>query len=417
MTLQELIAGLFGGQGSMQPAPVAGPTPNDLIMKSLGAGSPAPVSAEMPRADSTRVTQTGLAPVAPNPPPKTNAAPEQTSSHSALLPQSVPDPGVFDRMGALAEGYGGGGLIGGIANMMMAPDAQVRARREALAQNNRTFQVLRKQGLPEDDAAMLIGNPKLLQEVLQSKYKQPERQIKEVFDEATGRKRMGSIDPATGDYLPVGGLEAQAPGSVGNGPFKDTKERAGVEEGLRKEVTAVTKDWSVIRDAHAKIKAVGAQPQSPASDMAIVFGIMKLYDPNSVVRESEYATAENAGAAPDKVWNLYNKIKEGYRLTPAQRADFLGQADVLAQSQAQRTKQVMEHYKGIAERLGVDVRNVILDDPDAVGGIGQKPPQGPPPAAPAAAAPDRAPQPGAVMDGYRFKGGDPANPQSWERVQ
>lgn len=28
-----------------------------------------------------------------------------------------------------------------------------------------------------------------------------------------------------------------------------------------------------------------------------------------------------------------------------------------------------------------------------------------------------APQPGAIEDGYRFRGGDPANPESWERVQ
>jgi hypothetical protein len=28
-----------------------------------------------------------------------------------------------------------------------------------------------------------------------------------------------------------------------------------------------------------------------------------------------------------------------------------------------------------------------------------------------------APKPGDVQDGYRFKGGDPASPDSWEQVQ
>jgi hypothetical protein len=40
-------------------------------------------------------------------------------------------------------------------------------------------------------------------------------------------------------------------------------------------------------------------------------------------------------------------------------------------------------------------------------------------ATPGAAAPagaPKGPRPGTIQDGYRFKGGDPANPSSWERV-
>jgi hypothetical protein len=45
--------------------------------------------------------------------------------------------------------------------------------------------------------------------------------------------------------------------------------------------------------------------------------------------------------------------------------------------------------------------------------------KGAPGAAPAGAAPagaPKGPRPGTIQDGYRFKGGDPANPTSWERV-
>ena len=47
------------------------------------------------------------------------------------------------------------------------------------------------------------------------------------------------------------------------------------------------------------------------------------------------------------------------------------------------------------------------------GGGGQPAPQPPP----AASAPQGAPSVGAVQQGFRFKGGDPANPASWEKVQ
>jgi len=48
----------------------------------------------------------------------------------------------------------------------------------------------------------------------------------------------------------------------------------------------------------------------------------------------------------------------------------------------------------------------------SAGGMGG----GTPPAPPAAAAPSASPRPGTVEDGYRFKGGNPADPNAWEPV-
>jgi len=39
-----------------------------------------------------------------------------------------------------------------------------------------------------------------------------------------------------------------------------------------------------------------------------------MLDPGSVVRESEFATAQNAAGVPDQVRNMYNKVLSGTRL-------------------------------------------------------------------------------------------------------
>ncbi len=73
----------------------------------------------------------------------------------------------------------------------------------------------------------------------------------------------------------------------------------------------------------------GASLNSGVGDIAMVYGYMKLLDPTSVVREGEFATAEQVGGAAEKFLGLYNRLVSGERLTPEMRAQFIDGAESL----------------------------------------------------------------------------------------
>lgn len=167
-------------------------------------------------------------------------------------------------------------------------------------------------------------------------------------------------DPRTGQE--TGRLSAGQDPALG--PFKDMKQRADVEESLRREVTSAAKEYNTIKDAAGQLDAISKAP-SAVKDIAMVFSFMKILDPNSVVRETEYATAAKAAGLDDRFVNYITKIQNGQFLTPEQRQDFLGTAKTLAQSREQGYRQNIDRYRGISQRTGVDPRNVLPDEPTA----------------------------------------------------
>jgi len=146
------------------------------------------------------------------------------------------------------------------------------------------------------------------------------------------------------------------------GPYKDAKQKADVEEGLRKEVTQHAKEFNTVNDAAQQLDAISRTP-SAAKDMAMVFAFMKILDPNSVVRETEYASAARAAGLGDRIEGYITKIQSGQFLTPEQRLDFLNTAKSLASSKQQGYQQTLDRYRDIAGRVKVDPRNVVPDGP------------------------------------------------------
>lgn len=119
-----------------------------------------------------------------------------------------------------------------------------------------------------------------------------------------------------------------------------------------------SKDFYTSRDAYNRILASASDP-SAAGDLALIFSYMKVLDPGSTVREGEFANAQNAGGAWDKVGALYNKVANGQRLTESQRKDFTNRATKLFESQKKTQEGTVKTFTERATQYGVPVDLVV----------------------------------------------------------
>lgn len=247
---------------------------------------------------------------------------------------------------------------------------------EAQRQQEQHNATMRKAGLMEVGGALVrIGDDGSFTEAYRPTAKQFE--VKEV----NGRLVRVPTDGSSAE-------EIYAPSTTGSGalgPYKDAKQLSDVEEGIRKEFTSQNKDYSGIREGYRRIQT-GAKIDNGAGDLAIVYGYMKMLDPTSVVREGEFATAENTTGIPSYIMNLYNKAVDGSRLPPEARERFEAASRDLYSNATEQYDQTRTQYEELAKRKGIDPQNVIIDQRTAptseampprdkvTGGQGQIPP-------------------------------------------
>jgi hypothetical protein len=127
-----------------------------------------------------------------------------------------------------------------------------------------------------------------------------------------------------------------------------------------------------LRDSERNYNTIknSAADGSGAGDIALVTSFMKMLDPGSVVRETEFANARDTVGLLDRLKNQEQQIKTGKFLSPTQRQDFVRLADqYLAAAQKE----------GLAARRSIEtmVTNYNLN-PDNVFGAPEAPPGEPP---------------------------------------
>ena len=131
-----------------------------------------------------------------------------------------------------------------------------------------------------------------------------------------------------------------------------------IASGLRTEILRRNADFEDIANSWDRISA--SEPTA-AGDLALIFNYMKMLDPGSTVREGEFANAQNAAGVPERVRAWWNNVKDGQRLTPEQRSDFLGQAQELFTASKERADQITNQFVAIGERLGVRPEDIRID--------------------------------------------------------
>ena len=127
---------------------------------------------------------------------------------------------------------------------------------------------------------------------------------------------------------------------------------------LRDEYNNLTKDFRTVQDAYSKIKSTS---DSGAGDMSLLYSYVKLLDPGSVVRESEFATAAASGSLGERMQGAVNRIMSGERLPESLRNAFKGEAESLYKAQKGGADRLKTHYTDLAGRYGINAKDVIQD--------------------------------------------------------
>jgi hypothetical protein len=144
-------------------------------------------------------------------------------------------------------------------------------------------------------------------------------------------------------------------GQISSGVIPAEK-RPEAEGRMRDEYFKRTAVYQEVKDAFGRVLSAG---DDAAGDLSLIFSYMKMLDPGSVVREGEFANAQNAAGIPDRVRNLYNNSMRGERLNPGQRKMFKGQAKSIYEMSSKQESEVRSGIKRIATGYGLNTENIF----------------------------------------------------------
>jgi hypothetical protein len=133
------------------------------------------------------------------------------------------------------------------------------------------------------------------------------------------------------------------------------------EEKLRKEFQGRTKVYGELGTTFSNIES-SAKAKTGPGDIALITGFMKMLDPGSVVRETEFATARDTAGLYARLLNTSQKLESGqlFALDSKQRQEYV---DLAKQYLDSAQKKAADDKKA----LGVVVKNYKLNPENVFG--------------------------------------------------
>ena len=133
------------------------------------------------------------------------------------------------------------------------------------------------------------------------------------------------------------------------------------EEKLRKEYQGRTKVYGELGSTYSNIE-LSAKAKTGPGDIALITGFMKMLDPGSVVRETEFATARDTAGLFDRLANQAQKFQSGqlFSLNSNQRQEYVNLAKQYLDA---AQKKAVDDKKA----LGIVVKNYKLNPENVFG--------------------------------------------------
>lgn len=164
--------------------------------------------------------------------------------------------------------------------------------------------------------------------------------------------RQVAGDPNRMEFIPGGPADPSSDsGKAKNQQFQQ-------ENTLRDEFSKLTADFRIVQTSYENIRTA-AKANDGAGDMSMLYSYVRLLDPTSVVRESEFATAAASGSFGERVQGAVARVLSGARMPESLRESFVRESKNLYETQRKSHDDVADKYERLATKSGLDPEKVV----------------------------------------------------------